>query len=76
MTRPELGDPRLTASTNGAGPNLVAAHHMPGRPEGAQRRHTRTRELGYLNHIDHSDGRVIRTIIVDPERARHPATPT
>jgi hypothetical protein len=26
-------------------------------------------KLGYLNHIDHSDGRVIRTIIVDPERA-------
>ena len=25
--------------------------------------------LGYLNYIDHSDGRVIRTIIVDPERA-------
>jgi site-specific DNA recombinase len=26
-------------------------------------------KLGYLNHIDHSDGRVIRTIIVDSERA-------
>ncbi|GLZ30822.1 recombinase [Lentzea sp. NBRC 105346] len=26
-------------------------------------------KLGYLNHIDHSEGRVIRTIIVDPERA-------
>jgi site-specific DNA recombinase len=26
-------------------------------------------KIGYLNHIDHSDGRVIRTIIVDPERA-------
>nr|WP_330359603.1 recombinase family protein [Actinosynnema sp. ALI-1.44] len=26
-------------------------------------------KLDYLNHIDHSDGRVIRTIIVDPERA-------
>ena len=26
-------------------------------------------KLGYLNYIDHSDGRVIRTIIVDPERA-------
>ncbi|GGM81050.1 recombinase [Longimycelium tulufanense] len=25
--------------------------------------------LGYLNHLDHSDGRVIRTVIVDPERA-------
>jgi pilus assembly protein CpaF len=33
MTRPELGDPRLTASTNGAGPNLVAAQHMPGPSE-------------------------------------------
>jgi site-specific DNA recombinase len=26
-------------------------------------------KLGYLNHIDHSDGRVIRTSTVDPERA-------
>lgn len=26
-------------------------------------------KLGYLNYIDHSEGRVIRTIIVDPERA-------
>jgi hypothetical protein len=26
-------------------------------------------KLGYLNYIDHSDGRVIRTIIIDPERA-------
>ena len=26
-------------------------------------------EVGYLNHIDYSDGRVIRTIIVDPDRA-------
>jgi hypothetical protein len=26
-------------------------------------------KLGYLNHIDHSKGRVIRTIIVGPERA-------
>ena len=25
--------------------------------------------LGYLNHIDHSEGRVIRTIVVDDERA-------
>jgi site-specific DNA recombinase len=25
--------------------------------------------LGYLNHIDHFEGRVIRTIILDPERA-------
>jgi DNA invertase Pin-like site-specific DNA recombinase len=25
--------------------------------------------LGYLNHIDRTDGREIRTIIVDPERA-------
>jgi hypothetical protein len=26
-------------------------------------------KLGYLNYIDHSDGRVIRTTIVDSERA-------
>jgi DNA invertase Pin-like site-specific DNA recombinase len=26
-------------------------------------------KIGYLNHIDHFDGRVIRTIILDPERA-------
>lgn len=26
-------------------------------------------KIGYLNHIDHSDGRVIRTIILDDERA-------
>jgi len=25
--------------------------------------------LGYLNHVDRTDGRDIRTIIVDPERA-------
>ena len=26
-------------------------------------------KIGYLNHIDHSDGRVIRTIVLDDERA-------
>jgi hypothetical protein len=26
--------------------------------------------LGYLNHIDRADGRDVRTIIIDPERAR------
>src|SRR5947199_10144962 len=26
-------------------------------------------KIGYLNHIDHFEGRVIRTIILDPERA-------
>ncbi|GAA1029185.1 MULTISPECIES: CpaF family protein [Amycolatopsis] len=33
MTRPGLGDPRLTMSANGTGPNPVGAQHMPGPAE-------------------------------------------
>ena len=33
MTRPGLGDPRLTMSVNGTGPNSLGAQHMPGPAE-------------------------------------------
>ncbi|GLZ30878.1 protein kinase [Lentzea sp. NBRC 105346] len=33
MTRPGLGDPRVTTSNNGTGTNPVAAEHMPGPAE-------------------------------------------